>query len=225
MMSLSAARRRISVMKQWSYERAFGSRDRRRRARRSCARARSPRAIRRVRRGRRCAVVCSQAAMAPIVFDLFETAEHRLVRQVVELLATEIVVTSLHVADVQLASAVRKQSALQERNVFVEELFLQVLGAGRNDDALARANDRQQIGKRFAGAGAGLDDQVALLFDGRFDGLCHLQLSAAEFVRGMRFRQHSAGRKELVERGFCGRRCGMGAQGHRVSIITSGAVV
>ena len=46
----------------------------------------------------------------------------------------------------------------------MEELFLQILGAGRNDDALAGANDGHQVGQRLARAGAGFDDQVTLFF-------------------------------------------------------------
>ena len=97
--------------------------------------------------------------------------------------------------------AVREERLLQERNVFVEELLLQIFCAGGDDDALARANHRHQIGQRFAGAGAGFDDQVALFFERLLDGLRHLQLSATKFVSGMRARQHAAGREELVQRG------------------------
>ena len=52
---------------------------------------------------------------------------------------------------------------LQKRNVFVEELLLQLLGSGRDDDALAGANHRQQIRQCLAGPRAGFDDQVPLL--------------------------------------------------------------
>ncbi len=84
-----------------------------------------------------------------IVLDLLQSRQHRLVGQVIELLLAEIVVAALHVADIQLAIAVREERLLEERDVFVEELFLQILGAGRNDDALARADDRQQVGQRL----------------------------------------------------------------------------
>ena len=89
----------------------------------------------------------------------------------------------------------RANSALQKRNVFVEELLLQILGAGGNDDALA-AVIREQICEGLAGTGAGLDDQVTLFFDGGFDGLCHLQLSATEFVGRVRFARMPPGAKK-----------------------------
>src|SRR5208283_4842628 len=51
--------------------------------------------------------------------------------------------------------------------------------------------------------------------------LCHLQLAATELIGWVRFREHAAGRKELVERESRAGRYGMGGRGHRVSIITS----
>ena len=135
-----------------------------------------------------------------VLFDLFQAAQHRLVGQVVELLAAQIVVAPLHVADVQLAFAVGKKRLLEKRNIFVEELFLQILGSGGNDHALARANHGHQVSQRLAGAGAGFDDQVTLLFQRLLDRLRHLQLSAAKFVGRMRARKHSARREELVQR-------------------------
>ena len=80
----------------------------------------------------------------------------------------------------------------EKRDILIEKLLLQILGAGGNDDALAGANHGQQIGQRLARAGASFDDQVPLLFERLLDGLRHLQLSAAEFVGGMGSRKHSA---------------------------------
>ena len=127
--------------------------------------------------------------------DLLQPVQHRLVGQVVKLLAAEIIAAPFHVADAQLA-----QMLLQERNVFEEELLLQRLRAGRDDDALARANDRQQIGQRLSGAGAGFDDQVPPFLQCLLDGFGHLQLAAAKFVRRMRARQQSSRAEELVQR-------------------------
>ncbi len=135
-----------------------------------------------------------------VVLDLLQAAEHRLIGQVVELLAAQIVVAPLHVTDFELAFAVGKKRLLEKRNILVEELFLQILGSGGNDDSLAGANDGHQVGQGLARAGAGFDDQVTLLFQRLLDGLRHLQLSAAKFVGGMSARKHSAGREELVER-------------------------
>ena len=79
-------------------------------------------------------------------------------RRAYELVAAEIVGAALHVADAQLA-----QERFEEGHVAEEELILQGLGAGGDDDALAGAQGGQQIGEGFAGAGAGFDDQVAVL--------------------------------------------------------------
>ena len=121
------------------------------------------------------------------MIDLFQSAQHRIRREVVELLAAQIIAPSLHVADVQLALSIGEKRLLEKRNIFVEELFLQVFGAGRNDHPFAGANYRQQIGERFASTGAGLDDQVAFLFERLFHRLGHLQLPASKFVGRVRF--------------------------------------
>jgi hypothetical protein len=114
---------------------------------------------------------------------------------------------------------VPEQRLLQERNVLVEKLFLQILRASRDDDALARPNHRHQIGQSLSRAGAGFNDQMPLFFQRLLDRLRHLKLSAAEFIRGMRARQHSAGSEELIEGSIlsagrggagCCTRCGMG---------------
>ena len=89
---------------------------------------------------------------------------------------------------------------LQERHVLEEELLLQGFRPSRDDDALARANDRQQIRQRLAGTGAGFDDQVSPFLQRELDRLGHLQLSATKFVSRMRARQHAIRPEELVER-------------------------
>ncbi len=135
-----------------------------------------------------------------VVLDFIQSAEHRLAGQVVEFLAAQIIVAPLHVADAELSIALGKQRPLQRRDVFEEELLLQVLRSGRDDDALARADHRQEICQRFSGPGTGLDNQVTLLFERLFHGLRHLQLPAAKLVGGVRFREQAARREELVER-------------------------
>ena len=204
MMSLSSARRRISVMKQRS----------------NCWQsAPMQRSVRASSLGHRWLVSGSSASSArspvSVVFSHSLMMRNWLissspfstgcVRQVVKLFAAEIIAAALHVADAQFA-----QMLFEKRNVFVEQLLLQGLGAGRDDDALARANDRQQVRQRLAGAGAGFDDQVPLLLQRQLDGFGHLQLSAAKLVGRMRARQQSAGAEELVERRQPrGQRCGL----------------
>ena len=59
----------------------------------------------------------------------------------------------------------------------------------------------QQIGEGLAGAGAGLDDEVAALGEGALDGFGHFELAGPVFIGQRRTRQNAAGRKELVQRG------------------------
>ena len=142
--------------------------------------------------------------------DLFQPVQHRLRGQVVQLFAAEIIAAALHVADAQLAEVL-----LEERNVFEEELLLQGLGAGRNDDALARANHRQQIRQRLAGTCTRLDDECRFSCQRLLDGFGHLQLSAAKLVCGMRARQHASRTEELIQRRqTCGQGGGLGFGGH-----------
>src|ERR1022692_1072964 len=129
------------------------------------------------------------------VTDLFQSVQQRLGGEVVELLAAEIIAAALHVADAQFAEMLP-----QKRNIFEEELFLQGLGAGRNDDAFARTDYRQQVGQRLASTGAGFDDQVAALLQRLLHRLRHLKLPAAEFVRRMSTCQHATRAEELKER-------------------------
>ena len=65
-----------------------------------------------------------------VVLDLFQSAKHWLVGEVVEFLAAEIVVAPLHVADAQISISIRKQRPLQRGDVLKKKLLLQILRAG-----------------------------------------------------------------------------------------------
>ncbi len=82
---------------------------------------------------------------------------------------------------------------------------------------LPGTNHGQQISQRLAGSRAGFDDQVAFLCQRLLDGLRHLQLSAAEFVRRVSLREQATGRKEVVERSglFLSGSDGLGGGSHR----------
>jgi hypothetical protein len=134
------------------------------------------------------------------VLNLLQTAQHGLIRQLIELLATQVIVAAFHVADLQLALAMGEERLLKKRNILVEELLLQVLGAGGDDDPFARANSRHQIRQGLASPGAGFHDEMPLFFERLLDPLRHLQLSPAEFISRMGARKHAAGSEELVER-------------------------
>ncbi len=131
-----------------------------------------------------------------VLVDLFQARQNGLVAQGDELVAAEVVGAALHVADAQLA-----EQRFEKGNVAEVELILQGLGSGGDDDALAGAQGGQQVGQGFAGAGAGLDDQMAALGEGALDGLGHLELAGAVLVGQRRARQNAARREELVERG------------------------
>ena len=144
--------------------------------------------------------------------DLFQAGEHRLLLGVVDLLAAGVVVAALHVADLQGP----REMLLQERDVLEEELLLQVLGAGGDHDALAGEQRGDQVGERLAGAGAGLDDQVALIGERRFHGLRHFHLAGAELVVRMPLGERAVPREELARAG------GSGLGGHRDALILTG---
>ena len=82
--------------------------------------------------------------------------------------------------------------SLHERQVALEELVLQRLGAG-GDDHLAAVQERgDEIRERLAGAGAGLGDQRAAPGDGRRDGIGHRELLRTEAEAGERPGQEAA---------------------------------
>ena len=132
------------------------------------------------------------------LLDLFKAVEQRIVAQRVELVAAEIVAAALHVADLQ-----RAEQGLEERNVFEEELLLKVFRPGRDDDALlalaGHAQGGQEIGQGLARSRSCLDDQVALVFEGLFDGSRHLVLAFAVLKGQRRAREDAARREEVVQ--------------------------
>src|ERR1700685_1165865 len=121
-----------------------------------------------------------------IVLNLLQAAQHGLAGQVVELLAAQIVVAPLHVADIQAPLTVGKQRLLQKRNILVKELLLQVLSARRNNHALAGTNYGDKIRERLTRASTRLDDEMTFFFESLLDRLRHLKLPAAKFIRRMR---------------------------------------
>src|SRR5262249_17135193 len=65
--------------------------------------------------------------------QLFQAREHRLLFSIVDFLAARVIAAALHVADIQWP----REMLLQERNIFEEELLLEVFGPSGNHDALA----------------------------------------------------------------------------------------
>jgi hypothetical protein len=126
----------------------------------------------------------------------FEAGEDGMARQADELVAAEVVGAAFHVADAQVA-----QERFEKGQVAEKELILQGFGAGGDDDPVAGAEGGKEVGEGFAGAGAGFDDQVALLCKGALDGLGHLELAGAVFVGQGGFGEDAAGGEEGVEGG------------------------
>src|SRR5690349_13173324 len=78
----------------------------------------------------------------PVLLNLRDFTKDRLILEIVEFLAAQIVVASLHVADAQLAFAVGEQHLFQEGNVLIEELFLEIFRSSGDDYALTGTNSR-----------------------------------------------------------------------------------
>ena len=114
----------------------------------------------------------------PILVNLFQARQDGLTAQRHQLVPAKIVRAPLHVAHAQ-----RAQQRFKKRYVAEEKLILQRLGARRNNHPLSRAQRRQQIRKRLAGARSRLHNQVAAFLKGAFHGLRHLQLPGPVLIR------------------------------------------
>ncbi len=82
-----------------------------------------------------------------------------------------------------------RHNALQKRNVFVDELFLQADGMRRDDDAAFLIGSRRQdsgheVGKRFTYPCTGFDHEMTAFGDGLSNGIGHVQLLHARLVAG-----------------------------------------
>ncbi len=130
--------------------------------------------------------------------NVVEAGEDGIVAEGVKLLLAEVVGAALHVADSQ-----RAEQRFEERDVLEEELLLQIFCAGGDDDALllvAGAAERgEKVGEGFAGAGAGFDDEMALVGEGLFDRFRHGVLAGAVLEGEGGAGQEAAGREEVVE--------------------------
>ena len=75
---------------------------------------------------------------------------------------------------------------LEKRKILEENLFLQVFGSGRDYNPLTAENAGDEVGKRLAGSGAGLNAQVMALIDCLSYRLGHLYLPRAELILQVR---------------------------------------
>ena len=78
------------------------------------------------------------------------------------------------------------------REVLEVDLFLEVLRAGRDEDALAAEDGGDEIGERLAGAGAGFGEQHAAVLERAGDRVGHLDAGRrAALEVGQRLRQRA----------------------------------
>jgi len=105
---------------------------------------------------------------------------------------------------------------LEKRDVLEEELLLQVFGASGDDDAFAGEDGGDEIGERFAGAGAGLDHEVLAIGESGFDGLGHLELAGPKLIIRMPLGKRPVAGEELTHAG------GLGGSGHEGLFDCSG---
>ena len=122
------------------------------------------------------------------VGDFFQAVQNRLAIGVVDLLAASEVGAAFHVADLQGPV----EMLLQKRNVFVEKLLLQILGAGGDHHALAGEQRRHQVRECFSGARARVHQQMLFLGQRGLHGLGHFELAGTKLVAWVPFREHTA---------------------------------
>ncbi len=96
-----------------------------------------------------------------------------------------------------------------DRQVLVDDLFLEVLRAGRDEHAPPAQQRRNQIGERLAGSGPGLDEQDGFRLDGVGDRVGHLALGGTRLEarhrstkRTVRREGRSHARRQCLRRMF-----------------------
>ena len=84
------------------------------------------------------------------------------------------------------------QRVPQHGQILEEDLLLEVLGARRDEHALAAEDGGNEIGERLAGAGAGFGEQHAAVGEDVGDGRGHLELGRTRLEPVERRRQRTA---------------------------------
>ena len=105
------------------------------------------------------------------------------------------------------------QRVAHERQVALEELVLQRLGAGGHDHLAAVQERRHEIREGLAGAGAGLGDQCAAARDRVRDGVGHRELLRAKAKAGQRAGQEAALAEDRGQLAVGDARAGVGRGG------------
>ncbi len=149
--------------------------------------------------------VAELGGLLPILNDLeigelFEAGQDGLIVGVVDFLAAGVIAASLHQANLQRAI----EMLLQKRDVFEEELLLEILGAGGYDDAPSGQNRRDQVGQGLAGSRAGFDDEMLAILERGLHGLGHFELPLPELVVRMPLGKSSVTGEEAAGAGRAG---------------------
>ncbi len=129
----------------------------------------------------------------------------------------DVVVAALEQRERRPAAQDRRDGVHQARQVDGDELVLERQRRRRDHDGLARRERRAQVRQGLAGAGAGLDEQVAA----GADGLGHRLGHAALAVPGAAARGGGDRRVEDFERRFGDAGGHFGRRGHRCSTGSS----
>ena len=126
--------------------------------------------------------------------DLGQPIEDRPPLCLINFLPAQVVIAPFHVGDSDRAA----DAFLKEGEVFVVELFLEILGPGRDDDALAARDDGDQVGERLSGSRPCFDNQVPLLGKRSFNLFGHGELAGPKLVLRVPARQQPMARKEVT---------------------------
>ena len=92
------------------------------------------------------------------------------------------------------------QRLRQDRQILEVDLLLEVLRAGRDQDALPAEDGRHEVRHRLAGAGAGFGQQDAAVREDIGDAARHLALSVARLELIDRPRQRTVVGERVVDR-------------------------
>ena len=116
------------------------------------------------------------------VINFIEAFEHRRTFRAPQPMKADVVVSSLHVSGFETL----RQHALEKGNVFLHQLFLEILGAGGDDDATAPAecggNRRNKISERLASARSRFNDQMLTTFERTHHRPRHFNLAGTMLV-------------------------------------------
>ena len=129
------------------------------------------------------------------VHDLLARAEHALLRVLLQVVQADVVGAPLEQRHVHR----RAERLAHARQVAVEELVLQRLGAGGDDHAAAREQRRDEVGEGLAGSGARLRHQHAVRLDRLQHGARELDLLPALSESRHRARERPALAEERLE--------------------------